>query len=331
MGDVLHALPAVIALRRLTPEMEIDWVVDPRWAPLLTNAAGSGPAVSAVKLAETKMWSQAPLSTGTLHSVLGLQRELRAARYGCVVDMQGTLRSAVIGWMAGGKKVDFAGFKDPREPAAGLLYRRRLARWGTHVAEQNAALLGGALGLEILPSKVELPLGDEAEAWADRALHRVAARRFALLAPTAGWEAKQWPAERFGALALALRDRGIAALVNAPEASDRVGAAVVRASTGAAEVVPSNVAQLVALTRRAAVVVGGDSGPVHLAAALGRPLVALYGPTDPARNGPWGSGPMRVLRDPRSMTSYKRTGGTEPGLARIDMEAVLAAIEAVTV
>jgi len=87
-----------------------------------------------------------------------------------------------------------------------------------------------------------------------------------------------------------------------------------------------NVAGLIALLRRAALLVGGDSGPTHMAAALGIPLVALYGPTRPARNGPWGSGPMRVLRDPASLTSHKKVAETEPGLARIPVETVLAAI-----
>jgi heptosyltransferase-1 len=80
---------------------------------------------------------------------------------------------------------------------------------------------------------------------------------------------------------------------------------------------------MIALMRRAALVIGGDSGPVHLAAALGRPVVALFGPTDPARNGPWGAGPIAVLRDPASDISYKRTPGPDAGLAKISVEDVL--------
>jgi heptosyltransferase-1 len=92
-----------------------------------------------------------------------------------------------------------------------------------------------------------------------------------------------------------------------------------------------NMSGLIALVRRAAVVVGGDSGPVHLAAALGAPVVALFGPTDPARNGPWGAGPVRVLRDAASVTSYKRSAETEAGLARISVEEVVDVVREMSV
>jgi heptosyltransferase I len=147
------------------------------------------------------------------------------------------------------------------------------------------------------------------------------------LAPTAGWGAKQWPAERFGALAHDLQGIGFRVFVNAASRSDGAAAEVLHASGGTAQLLPCTVAQLVSLTRRAALVVGGDSGPIHLAAALGRPLVALFGPTDPVRNGPWGSGPMRVLRDPHSVTSHKRVQGLDPGLARITVQHVMDAVQ----
>lgn len=104
---------------------------------------------------------------------------------------------------------------------------------------------------------------------------------------------------------------------------------VVRSSAGTAEIVRGDVAQLVAIVRRAAVVVGGDSGPVHLASALGRPVVALFGPTDPARNGPWGDGRKRILRDAGSVRSYKRSAEVEAGLGRIEVEEVVGAVRAV--
>src|SRR5579875_490042 len=113
MGDVLHGLPAVAALRQAWPEAVIDWVVEPRWAPLLVDESGRGPVVSGVLLAEAKRWSGAPFSGDTARSVLRLRRELAAGRYTRVVDVQGTLRSAVIGRMAGSE--EFVGFADPRE------------------------------------------------------------------------------------------------------------------------------------------------------------------------------------------------------------------------
>lgn len=122
---------------------------------------------------------------------------------------------------------------------------------------------------------------------------------------------------------------GFTLMVNAPRKEDEVAAAVIKASGGAAEAVVCNVAGLTALLRRTALLVGGDSGPTHLAAALGIPLVALYGPTDPARNGPWGAGPTRVLRDAGSVTSHKKVSEVEAGLARITVEQVMEAVRGV--
>src|ERR1700679_2450504 len=128
MGDVLHALPAVAALRLARPDWQIDWVVSSRWSSLLVNADGNGPIVNRVYFAETKLWSEAPASRATLRSILDLRRALRRERYGLVVDMQGTLRSAVIGWMAGAPQ--FAGYSDPRESLAARFYKQTLTRRG---------------------------------------------------------------------------------------------------------------------------------------------------------------------------------------------------------
>ncbi|HVG27812.1 MAG TPA: lipopolysaccharide heptosyltransferase I [Acidobacteriaceae bacterium] len=324
MGDVLHALPGVAALRAAEPECGIDWVVEPRWAPLLVNAEQKGPVVDRVLLAETRLWRSAPLSGATLRSIAGLRRAIRAERYDAVVDMQGTLRSAVIGRLA--KVENFAGYADPREAAAARMYRRPLKRRGTHVVEQGVALLGEAYGLTLEPAAVMLPEEGWAEAWAEEL---VGTQRVCVLAASAGWGAKQWPAEGFGQLARELREEGFTVMVNATRREDPVARQVAEASGGAAEVVVCSVAGLMALLRRTAVLVGGDSGPTHLAAALGVPLVGLYGPTDPARNGPWGPGPKRVLRDAASVTSYKRRAEVDPGLARMEVAEVLGAVREV--
>lgn len=330
MGDVLHALPAVAALRQAWPAAEIDWVVDPRWAPLLVDAAGRGPVVTRVYGAETRLWSRAPFSAATRRSVLGLRSAMRKRPYSWVVDMQGTLRSAVLGRFARTEHA-LTGYADPRETPARWLYGQTVPRSGTHVVTQGAMLLGEALGMPLEPAIAEIPLRTDAERWADAACgDQDVDARIALLAPTAGWGAKQWPAARFAALARALRDRGFQVLVNTGETPGSVEREVVRESAGAATLAPCSVAQMIALTRRAAVVVGGDSGPIHLAALLGRPVVALFGPTDPARNGPWGAGRTICLRHPASHTSYKRIADTDPGLAQIGVDEALEAVSTVT-
>lgn len=318
LGDVLHALPAAAALRNARPDWTIDWVVDPRWAPLLVNSEYRGQIVTRVHLAETRLWTGAPLSWKTLRSVAKLRRDLRHERYDAVVDMQGTIRSAVIGRFA--KAREFTGYEDPREPAAARMYRRSRRRIGRHVVEQGTALLSAACSVALEPAAVALPHEEWADNWA---AELVGDRKVCVLAASAGWGAKQWPAERYGELARELHAIGITPLVNAPKKDDAVASAVIAASGGAAEMAVCNVAGLIALTRRASVLVGGDSGPTHLAAALGIPLVALYGPTDPARNGPWGPGAQRILRGPGSVTSHKRVAEIDAGLARIGVTDVL--------
>jgi heptosyltransferase-1 len=320
MGDVLHALPAVAALRQAKPEWRIDWVVDDRWLPLLAASDGHGPIVGRAVPVAVKQWKRSPLALQTARDLLAF-RKLRG-QYDDVVDMQGTLRSAAIGRLAGGRSL--AGYADPRETFAAQIYGRKMQRQGRHVVEQGAALLSAATGVALQPVDPELPKEPWAEAWAEQL---VDADRVCVLTAGAGWRAKQWPAESFAELARRLRERGYRCLVSAARSGDPLAGEVVAGSDGAAEVVVCGVAGLVALERRASLVVGGDTGPVHLAAALGVPVVALFGPTDPLRNGPWGAGKKIVVRDEASVTSYKRRDELDSGLAKLSVERVMEAVQ----
>jgi heptosyltransferase-1 len=314
MGDVLHALPAVAALRRERPEWVIDWVVDARWRALLED----GPVVNKVHIAETREWSKAPLSGKTLRSVLELRKQLGAEQYDLAVDMQGTFRSGLIGKMSGAQRL--VGYGDPRE-RVGRVYSEKVARRGAHVVQQGAALLAVAAGVELQPMEFTLPVIATAERWAERAVLK---RPMCVLSAGGGWGAKLWPAESYGRLAVALRGMGFDVVVSAASEADALAQDVVAASAGGARLVACDVAGLVALLRRADLFVGGDSGPTHLAAALAVPLVALFGPTDPARNGPWGPGEKSILRDAAAVTSYKRTDASAMGT--ISVESVVVAV-----
>jgi heptosyltransferase-1 len=171
------------------------------------------------------------------------------------------------------------------------------------------------------PKEFALPVIAEKERWAEGA---VLARPMCVLSAGGGWGAKLWPVESYGRLAIALREMGFDVVVSAVSEGDALAQGVVSASNGAARMVVCDVAGLVALLRRADLFVGGDSGPTHLAAALAVPTVALFGPTDPARNGPWGAGAKVVLRDAEAVTSYKRTALSEMG--KISVEQVAEAV-----
>ena len=145
----------------------------------------------------------------TVSNVLKLRQVLRAVRFDVGVDMQGTIRSAVVGRMAGAQR--FVGMAAPREGVAEWLYGKRVSLSAAHVVEQGCELLGAAVGEVLRPAKVQLPVDAAAESWCD-ALKLEG--RFVLIAPTAGWGAKEWPAKRYGAVAAALGRAGFRVLVN---------------------------------------------------------------------------------------------------------------------
>src|ERR1035438_8697539 len=136
MGDILHALPAVTALRQAHPEWVIDWVVEPRWRALLAaeGSAGRGPAeplVDHLHFAPTKAWRKAPISLKTMHEINALRKTLKASDYDAVLDLQGAIRSAVVGRMAGCRRL--IGEAEPRERAARWLFTEQVATRGAHV------------------------------------------------------------------------------------------------------------------------------------------------------------------------------------------------------
>ncbi len=328
MGDVLHGLPAVTALRRALPGCFIGWAIEPRWSALLATEGAQArgaemPVVDRLHEVRTREWKRRPFSAGTLRGIADLRRELQAERYDVCVDLQGSIRSGAIGWMAEARR--FVGASKPREGAAAVFYGQRVEVEARHVVAGACELVGEAVGARLRPAAVELPRNPQAERWCELMLSDVAAdKECVLLCPGAGWGAKQWPAARYAELARRLRAAGMQVLVNGGSAEGE-GVEAETAASGA-QPVRCDLGQLIALSRRASLVVGGDTGPVHLAAALGRPVVALFGPTDPLRNGPEFPGAhVRVLRHASSLIDYRRHTETEAGLGRIEVDEVLAA------
>ena len=293
MGDVIHTLPAATLLRRAFPAATLGWLVEERWADLLcapsAQRAGSRsparPLLDAVHVVNTLAWRSALFSDETWKEALSAWRELRAAHYEVAVDFQGGVRTALMARWTGAPAC--VGFESPREHAASVFYTHRVEAGGRHVIERNAELAAAIAGVpaEILPP--EFPLDPVAEEYCERRLRLRGVRQFAILNPGAGWEGKQWPPERYGAVARGLASMGLRSLINFGPGEEPLARAAAAASAGAAEAVPSSVSELIAFTRRAQLFIGGDTGPMHLAAALDVPVVALFGPTSPARNGPF--------------------------------------------
>jgi heptosyltransferase-1 len=330
MGDVIHTLPAVAALRAAFPDTRIGWIVEERWAELLgaKSVPRSGarsperPLVDAIHVVNTKTWRTSMTSPATWKQITAAVREVRGEKYEAAIDFQGAIRSAMIARVAGANKV--YGFAQPRESPARFLYAERITAQGPHIVEQNLSLAEAVAGRRLQTPPAAFPRDEVAEQECEQRLRDAHTEKFALLNPGAGWGAKQWPAERYGQVASILAKNGMKPLINFGPGEEGLAKSVQEVSGAACEVVACSIPQLIALTRRASIFIGGDTGPLHLAAALGIPVVAIFGPTDPARNGPFGTKSI-VLRNPSSETSHKRRPDPEAGLLKITTDQVVAA------
>jgi heptosyltransferase I len=334
MGDILHALPAVTALRLAHPNWEIGWVVEPRWRGLLAaptgglaasqaEVRGAGmPVADRLHFASTREWASQPLHPKTAASIGSLRKELLAAGYDAVLDLQGSIRSATIARLARIRRV--IGEAEPRERPARWLFTERIVTHGAHVIEQDIELANAVAGDELAFTQAQLPVDPAAEAWCDEMLASSGTRPVALINPGAGWGAKRWPVERYAKVARGLMERGFRILVNAGPSEEPMADVIVKETSGGAIPLATSLDQLIAISRRIALCVAGDTGPLHLACALGRPVVGIYGPTDPSRNGPYGT-QFRVLRNPQSKRDHTRREEPEVGLLSITVEDVLKA------
>jgi heptosyltransferase-1 len=295
MGDVIHALPAVASLKHSFPHSHVTWVIRPRWMPLLA----ANPFVD-----------EAIPFERTLSGAASTRRKLREHRFDLAIDFQGLLQSALVSAAARPDRIVGFHRSQVREKAAALFYSMCVETRADHVVDRNLELVAAA-GASSLLHTFSLPEGSsEGE---------LPEGKFVLTSPLAGWGSKQWPVEFYERLADRLE---MPLVVNGPPDS-----AELLSKIRGARVHLSGIAGLIHATRRAQAVIGVDSGPLHLAAALSKPGVAIFGPTDPVRNGPYG-GTIRVLRSAGVATTYKRAADTHDSMRAISPEEVLEALPA---
>jgi len=330
MGDILHALPGAAALRRAFPSATIGWAVEQRWSELLCArgaekaAAGSPekPLVDRLHFINTVAWRKAPFSNQMWKEAWSAMSALRAARYELAVDFQGAWKSAGLAlWSGAPERI---GLERPRERPAAMFYTRRVLTTSPHVVDQGLELAAAASWQPPGPPCAPLPCSATSENWCDDELRRRGLQDFALLSPGGGWGAKLWPADNYGQVASALAREGLPSLINFGPSEEELASAVEQASEGAAQPLCCSLGELIALTRRARLFIGGDSGPMHLAAALAVPVVAIFGPTDPTRNGPYGTRSI-ALRHAGSATSYTHHDRPDDALRSIPAAEVLRA------
>jgi lipopolysaccharide heptosyltransferase I len=313
LGDLMHTLPAVAALRSGFPACQLDWVVESRWSAL----------VELVTVVDNVI----PWRRG-VSGALACRRQLRQRNYSCAIDFQGLYKSALVARLSGARRRIGFDSKFAREPGASRFYTERVASTGRHVAEMNLSLTvaAGAPWTEILAWPLRLP--EQVPSAILQLMEREDLSDYCVVSPGGGWRSKCWPPERYGELCADLwRRMSVRTVVNAGPGEEHLARSVIASAAPAKPVLFSpTLSELAVLLGRARLVVAADTGPLHLAAALGTPVVALFGPTDPARNGPLLKG--TVLRNASDAeTTYKRGNNYSHSMLALSVEQVSAAAE----
>ena len=315
LGDILHTLPAVAALRAAHRNTRIDWVVERKWAPVLEGS----PALNEV----------IPFDRSSILGSISSVHRLKGKKYTCAFDFQGLYKSSVLAMLSGAPRR--IGFERAwaREPGAALLYTERVIPSGRHVVELNYSLAEKAGAAR--PAKPEYPLrvpaGGAASVRARLAEQGIG--HYIVVGPGGSWRAKCWPTDRYAEFCREFeRLHGLRAVVIHGPGEESLAAEVCRAANPAAPIaMRTTIEELMGLLAHARCMVAADSGPLHLAAALGAPVVGLYGPTDPARNGPFVQSAVIVSRARPEEISYKRRTDFSPAMLRITVEEVLEAAD----
>jgi lipopolysaccharide heptosyltransferase I len=322
IGDCIHGLPVLCALRDALPSAHLSWVVEGRTADLLR----CHPALDNV-VQLRRGWLKSPIA------IWRALRQLRALRPDVAIDLQGLTKSAMAGWLSEAPtRIGFGG-RDGRELSTwlnGTLVEPLM----THVIDRNLELLSP---LGIVPEEVRfgLPEFDKDSAAIGRYLRdRGLGAGFALLNVGAGWPSKRWPADRFANVARYLGERYLLRTVVAWAGDEERRCAdqiIVNAGGFAHMAPPTTLIELAALCQRAKLFIGCDTGPLHLAAATGTPCVGLYGATSARRNGPYGKQHIALQKMLLSGGSRERRNADNAAMRAIDVEDVCAAADALLI
>jgi len=312
LGDIVHTFPAVATLRASFPHAEVVWLTHPRWTEL----------VAASNLA-SEIW---PVDSRDLANVRAILAKIRAHSFDAAIDYQGLWKSALLPFLGQVRKRIGFSSATVRELGVPILYTDRVKVKTIHIADQNTELsLRAGAAQPVANVQLEVKESDRQRVCGD--LKAAGIESYIVLSPGGGWRAKCWPAERFGALCQKIREHfNLRCVINYGPGEESLANAVKSFSGNAQPIIyDGELGPLMALLQGAQCIVGGDTGPLHLAIALGTKAVAIYGPTNPARNGPYPPQPV-VLRDPEAQTTHERESQTSPSLLKISVDQVLSAV-----
>jgi heptosyltransferase-1 len=325
LGDILHALPGFADLRNSFPTARIDWLVENKAAFLLSAVEG----IDHIYVIDTNALNEAPFKTSEWRKALEVIRILRNQQYDYSVDFQGLLKTAFLGFLGGARtRVGFSG-ELVREPPAHWFYHRRLRKPSkqAHIVEQNRRLaeLAGAHPVSA-PLKFHAPEPDVK--FINDLLVKEGLSEFVVINPGGGWPTKRWRPERFGALASRIQaELHLPVAVTTGPGEDMLYKTIAAHCSGVPpRHFPVPFLQLIPLYSRARLLVGGDTGPFHLACALGTPVVGIFGPTSPVRNGPWREGDEALARTLDCSACHGRACPTSNECMEITVEEVFSAV-----
>ena len=327
IGDLVHTLPALSALRRRFPDATIDWLVETRHRDVLL----SNPEVSELVEVDTLGWRRRLFSPRTWKEIAASIREIRKRDYDVVLDLQGTIKSSVAARLA--KSERHVGFATSalKEKAASLLYSEKIGVNGTprHVIDRHLRLLS-ALDIDTDERAFPIVVPQEMDDAAAEKLDAMGLSDYAVLNPGASWATKRWDPEKFGALARSIFEEfELPSLIIWGPGEEDAARRIVQTSGEAARLAPpTGVRDVIPYIRRAKLFVSGDTGPMHVASAFAVPVVGIFGPTDPARNGPFGPGDEVVWKDVPCGPCYKQRcpGYGTVCMTSIEVDDVLAAV-----
>jgi len=323
IGDIVHALPAAAALAETYPQAQVDWAVEKRYAMLLDG----NPHLHRVVALDTLGWRGHLASSATWREVRAGISDLRRTCYDAALDFQGLWKSAVVARFSGARELIGFAPRWMREPGAGVLYTQRISpRDDVHVVEENLAL-AGLLGARTQHWQFPLPRNEEDDAYVNRKLAELGCGDFIIVNPGGGWRSKCWSPENYTALIrqLAGARRDHILLTGSPSEEPLIDGIQQNARVARARYFPATVVQFISLARRARLFIGGDTGPLHLAAAVGTPIVGIFGPTSPARNGPFA--PADIALSNQGPINHSRRGKAPAYIPGIAAESVMAAVE----
>ncbi|MBX7223090.1 MAG: lipopolysaccharide heptosyltransferase I [Blastocatellia bacterium] len=307
IGDVVHALPAAAAVRRSFPQARLTWVVEQLAAPVLVGS----PVLDEVIVLDTRKWRRRLGTVATWKTAFAQWRALRQVPVDVALDFQGLLKSAGVAWLAGARDRIGFGTTALREPACRWGYTRQVEVDDTVHVISNNLKLAAAIGADIsTPPEFPFPDLTVEEAAIRAKLEAVGSLRFAIVNPGGGWVTKLWPPADYARLADWLWEQyGLKSVVTCgPGEAALAEAILAQTRSGSAVFLPTTLREFVVLARQAQLFVGGDTGPLHLAAACRTPIVGLYGPTMPERNGPFAPADETVGREiPCRVNCHRRT------------------------